>query len=128
MFLYLIVIFIIMLCMLFFCSYINLRIIDCNQVFNLYSSRESSHEILKSFVIEYYVFQVQSIKHGQGYSTMFLEKNVTLNIEWCHQMYHHYFHDSPIDSNNFQNGTLFSRNFVTTRYKEKLDICSMATR
>lgn len=80
MFLYLIVTFIIMLCILFFCSYIILRIIDYNQVFNLYSSRESSHEILKSFVIEYYVFQVQSIKHGQGYSTMFLEKNVTLNI------------------------------------------------
>lgn len=80
MFLYLIVTFIIMLCMLFFCSYIILRIIDYNQVFNLYSSRESSHEILKSFVIEYYVFQVQSIKYGQGYSTMFLEKNVTLNI------------------------------------------------
>lgn len=29
---------------------------------------------------------------------------------------------SSIDLNNFQNGTLFSRNFVTTRYKEKLDM------
>lgn len=53
-----------------------IRIIDCNQVFNLYSSRE----IVKSFITEYYVFQVQSIKYGQGYSTIFLEKNLTLDI------------------------------------------------
>lgn len=37
-------------------------------------------------------------------------------------MYCHYFHESSIDLNNFQNGTLFSRNFVTIRYKEKLDM------
>lgn len=72
--------FIIVVHVIFFCNYINLRIIDCNQVFNLYSSRESSYEILKSFINEYYVFQVQSIKYGQGYSTIFLEKNPTLYI------------------------------------------------